>query len=175
MRATFRSTAHLTHVVPALAVTPVYTRTACKETGIVIYCLERNPTLSRKHYDYMPPVKGPCERTDARSTLILWRRRRYHCDCTRARERICFHRILLERRPEERNPRIDPRLECVERCTGTGCSGLVSRQFSYENEARALNRLIWSRVTLEKSSAGRRGSTLEYIPFERPSGSVVCV
>lgn len=75
----------------------------------------------------------------------------------------------------ERNPRIDPPLERAGGRTGTGCPGLLPRQFSYENEARALNRLIWSRVTLEKSSAGRRESTLESIPFESLSESVVRV
>lgn len=39
---------------------------------------------------------------------------------------------------------------------------MISRQFSYENEARALNCLIWSRVTLEKSRARTRFGSQVY-------------
>lgn len=54
------STACPTHVL-VLAVTPVYTRIARKETGTAIYYLKRNLTLSR-YYDYVFPPSPPDER-----------------------------------------------------------------------------------------------------------------
>lgn len=80
----------------------------------------------------------------------------HHCVCARSSERKGY---ILIRRLAKRNMRVDAfRLNAWET---RDRRGLISRQFSYENDARALNRLIWSQVTLEKSSAGRRGSTLE--------------
>lgn len=111
----------------------------------------------------MLSVKGPCRAKAAMPLAYIFGA--HHCVCACSSERKGY---VLIRCLAKRNVRVEAsRLNAWETCDRRG---LISRQFSYENDVRALNRLIWSQVTLEKSSAGRRGSTLDCIPFEYPSG-----